>query len=57
MPKDKTLFAVIGVILIIFGVTGTIPLAIKGQQYLYGLPITGAAIVLGVILMAWALND
>ncbi len=55
--KDKTTWGVIGVILLIGGVTGTIPLAIRGQKYLYGLPITGIAVIVGIILIAWAFSD
>ncbi len=54
--KNKTVWGVIGVILTIFGITGTIPILLN-REYLIGLPITGLSVIVGIILMAWALSD
>ena len=51
--KNNTFWAVFGSILILFGITFTIPLTIKGGIYFYGLLITCAAIISGVLLIAW----
>jgi len=53
--KNKKLFGIIGVILIIFGMLGTIPF-LQNRQYV-GLIITGVVVILGVILVASSLNN
>ncbi len=55
--KDKTVWGVVGVILTIIGITGTIPLSLKGEPYTYGIPITGLMVIGGIILIAWAFSD
>ena len=55
--KNKTFWGVLGTILLIFGAIGTISLAVKGQEYLYGLFVTGAFVIVGVLLIAWAFAD
>jgi len=60
MPRkkeNKVVIGVIGILLAVFGITGTIPLALKGSPYIYGLPITGLMVVTGVILIARAFSD
>ena len=54
--KNKTVWGVIGVILTLFGITGTIPILLN-REYLIGLPITGLSVIIGIILMAWAFSD
>ena len=54
--KNKTIWGVIGIILTIFGITGTIPILLN-KEYLIGLPITGLSVIVGIILMAWAFSD
>lgn len=54
-PKDKTLMGVIGVILTLFGIIGSIPV-LQNRQYLW-LIITAIAVILGVILVASSLNN
>jgi len=53
--ENKTLIGVIGVLLTIFGVIGTIPV-LQNRQYL-PLIITAIAVVVGVILVAWSLIE
>lgn len=47
---------VIGVILTLFGVTGTIPILIN-REYIFGLPLTALAVIGGIILIAWVFSD
>ena len=54
--KNKTIWGVIGVILILFGITGTIPILVN-RQYLGVLPLTGISVITGVLLIAWMLSD
>jgi hypothetical protein len=54
--KNKTVWGVVGVILTLFGITGTIPILLN-QEYLIGLPITGLSVIAGVILVAWAISN
>ena len=54
--KNKTIYGVIGVILTLFGVTGTIPILLS-REYIIGLPITAVSVIIGVILIAWAFSD
>lgn len=54
--KDKTLWGVVGVILTIFGIIGTIPILLN-KGYLLGLPLTAISVIAGVILIAWAVTD
>ena len=53
--ENKTLIGVIGVLLTIFGVIGTIPV-LQNRQYL-PLIIAAIAVVVGVILVAWSLIE
>ena len=55
--SNKTVWGFIGVILTILGITGTIPLSLKGEHYVYGISITGIMIISGIILIAWAFSD
>lgn len=54
--KNKTILGVVGVILTLFGVIGTIPI-ILNREYLIGLPVTGVSVIIGIVLMAWAFSD
>ncbi len=54
--QNKTIWGVVGVILTLFGIMGTIPILLN-REYLIGLPVTGISVIIGVILMAWAFND
>lgn len=54
--KNKTVLGVIGVLLTLFGVIFTIPVFLN-DQYRFLLPFTAAAVIAGVILMAWAFGD
>ncbi len=54
--KNKTVWGVLGMLLTLFGIIGTIPILLSGE-YLIGLPITGIAVIIGIILMAWAFSD
>lgn len=54
--KNKTIWGVIGVLLTLFGIIGTIPILIS-KEYIAGLPITAISVVVGIILMAWAFSD
>ena len=54
--KNKTVWGVIGVILTLFGIIGTIPILLN-REYLISLPITGLSVIIGIILMAWAFSD
>lgn len=56
MKKNLIPWAVVGVILIIFGIVGSIPILLK-QQYFFVLPITALAVIIGVILIAWAVSN
>jgi len=57
VSKNRTFFGVLGVIILIFGAIGTIVIAIKGEQYFYVLPITGIAVIMGVLLIAWTFTN
>ena len=54
--KNRTVWGVIGVILTLFGVIGTIPILLN-REYLIGLPTTGLSVIVGIVLMAWAFSD
>jgi len=54
--KNKTIYGVIGVLLTLFGITGTIPILLN-KEYLFGLPLTALSVIIGVILMSWAFSD
>lgn len=54
--KNKTVFGVIGVLLTLFGIIGTIPI-ILNRQYIGGLFLTGLSVIVGIILIAWVLSD
>ncbi len=52
---NKTVIGVMGVLLTIFGIIGTIPV-LQNRQYIW-LIITAIAVILGVILVAWSFSD
>ena len=52
---NKTVIGVVGVLLTIFGIIGTIPV-LQNRQYIW-LIITAVAVILGVILVAWSFSD
>lgn len=54
--KNKTLWGVIGVILTLFGIIGTIPILLN-KGYIAGLTVTALSAIAGIILMAWAFSD
>lgn len=54
--KNKTVFGVIGVLLTLFGIIGTIPIVLN-RQYIGGLFLTGLSVIVGIILIAWVLSD
>lgn len=54
--KNKTIWGVIGLLLTLFGITGTIPILLN-RGYLIGLPVTAISVIIGIILMAWAFSD
>ncbi len=54
--KNKTVWGVIGVLLTLFGVIGTIPILLN-KESLIALPLTALAVIAGIILMAWAFSD
>lgn len=53
--QNKTVIGVIGVLLTLFGVIGTIPVLLN-MEYVF-LIITALAVVIGVILIALSLSD
>ncbi len=53
--QNKTVVGVIGVLLTLFGVIGTIPV-LQNKEYLF-LIMTALAVVIGVILVALSLSD
>ena len=55
--KNKTFWGVLGVLISIFGVLGTLFIGASGGQYLYGLPITALAVIIGVLLVAWTISN
>jgi len=54
--KSKSIWGVLGLILTILGITGTIPILLN-KDYLPGLPITATSVIIGIILMAWTFGD
>jgi len=54
--KNKTIWGVIGVLLTLFGIIGTMPILIN-KEYIAGLPITAISVVVGIILIAWTFSD
>jgi uncharacterized membrane protein len=54
--KNKTVLGVIGVLLTLFGIMGTIPILFN-MEYASWLLVTGVSVIVGVILMAWASSD
>lgn len=54
--RNKTVWGVIGVILILFGIIGTIPILVS-KEYTSWLPFTGFAVIIGVVLAAYAFSD
>lgn len=56
VKRNKTIFGVIGVLLVLFGITGTIPILLN-KEYATGLLLTVPAVIIGIILMAWAISD
>ena len=55
--KNKTVWGVVGLMLILAGAIYTVPFVIKGGAYLYGLPFTTIAVFGGLLLMVWAFSD
>jgi len=57
MPRGnkRTVWSVMGVILVLFGLTGSIPILLN-REYIWGLPATGLAVIVGVLLVAWSLD-
>ncbi len=53
--KKRTIWGVIGIILVIMGVTGSIPFAI--QRQFIGVSVSAVFVIGGVILIAWAFGD
>ena len=53
--ENRTLIGVIGILLTIFGIMGTIPV-LQNRQYSI-LMITAIAVIVGVILVAWSFSD
>jgi hypothetical protein len=56
MKKKRIPYAVAGVLLVLFGLTGSIPILLN-QQYILGLIATALAVVIGVLLIAWAVSE
>ena len=54
--KNKTIWGVIGVLLILFGTIGAIPILFN-IEYAIWLPITAISVIIGVILIAWTFSD
>lgn len=54
--NNKTVLGVIGVLFTLFGIIGTIPILVN-KVYVAALPITAIAVIIGVILMAWAISN
>ena len=54
-PINRTVIGVVGVLLSIFGIIGTIPV-LQNRQYFW-LIVTAIAVILGVILVAWSFSD
>lgn len=54
--NNKTIWGVIGVLFTLFGIIGTIPILIN-KVYIAALPITAISVIIGVILMAWAISN
>ena len=55
MAKNKTIWAVIGSLFIIIGGIWSIPLALN--KFLPGIILTTIAVIIGVILIAWAVSN
>ena len=53
--QNKTIIGVVGVLLTLFGVIGTIPV-LQNKEYI-ALMITALAVVIGVILVALSISD
>ena len=53
--EKKEMTGVIGIILVIAGITGTIPSAIK--EFLVGIGVFGALAVIGIILAIYGFSD
>ena len=53
--KKETVLAVFGFILVIFGILGAIPFALA--RHIYGISIFAMAVVIGVLVIAWAISD
>lgn len=52
MAKDRTFWGVLGVIIFIGGIIGTIPLVMYGPAA--WLPLTALIVIGGILLIAWA---
>lgn len=57
MARNKSIWGVFGIVLIITAVTSSIPLTLKGGNYLLGLPVAFVLLLVGVSLMVWAFRD
>ena len=55
MAKNKTVWAVIGSLLIILGGILSIPLFLN--KSFFGIVLTIIAVIIGVILIAWAISN
>ena len=55
--RDKTFLGVLGVIILVFGFIGTIVIGVRGEEFFYGLPITAVAVIIGILLIAWAYTE
>ena len=54
MKKSRTIWGVVGVLLVVLGLTGTIPLSIN--KIFIGLPIAALFVIGGIILIAWSVS-
>ena len=54
--RNKTVWGVIGVLLTLFGIMGTIPILVN-KEYAEGLILTGISVIAVVILISWAFSD
>jgi len=54
--KNKTLLGVIGVILSLFGIIGSIPILLN-KEFVYLLPIMAISVIIGIILIAKIFSD
>ena len=55
--KNKTFWGVVGVILLVAGTIWTSPFFLRGGIYLYAIPFTTIAVIVGILLIAWNFQD